>query len=138
MDSVHLDYIISCLVIFNTLVMLRVFYGWTKTNKIRKAEAISVIYENRPQREEKVQSFINRVQHTVYVREQTVNEQKDGEMQNRIYTEYSIRLDDKNIKGNLEKALNVNFNADCNNVPEAEREIIRTELRKHYKLYHLE
>ena len=56
--------------------MLRVFYGWTRTNKIRKAEAISVIFENRSQREEKVQAFIGRMQHTVYVREQTEEEKK--------------------------------------------------------------
>ena len=53
-----------------------------------------------------------------------------------MYTEYCIRLDDKNIKGDLEKALQANFDADRNNVPENVLENIRTELRKHYKLYH--
>lgn len=116
--------------------MLRVFYGWTKTNKIRKAEAISIIFENRSQREEKVQAFIGRMQHTVYVREQTEEEKKDGLLQNRMYTEYSIRMDDKNIKGNLEKALECNFEADAKQLSISERENIREELRKHYKLYH--
>lgn len=116
--------------------MLRVFYGWCKINKVRKAEAISVIFENRPQNEEKVQSFIKKMQDTVYVRCQTENEAADGEKINRMYTEYCIRLDDKNIKGDLEKALQANFDADRNNVPENVLENIRTELRKHYKLYH--
>ena len=116
--------------------MLKVYYGWTKTNKVRKAEAISVIYENRPQCEQKHEAFLKRMQHTVYVRNQTEKEMQDGEMQNRMYTEYSIRLDDKTIKGDVEKALQVNFDDDKNNVSEAEREEIRTALRNHYKLYH--
>lgn len=116
--------------------MLKVYYGWTKTNKVRKAEAISVIYENRPQCEQKREAFLKRMQHTVYVRNQTEKEMQDGEMQNRMYTEYSIRLDDKAIKGDVEKALQVNFDEDKNNVSEAEREEIRTALRNHYKLYH--
>lgn len=118
--------------------MLRVFYGWTRTNKIRKVEAISVIYENRTQREEKVQTFLRKTQDTVYIRNQTEKEMKDAEFQNRMYTEYCIRMDDKRVKGDLEKALQLNLDADCNNVSEEEREKIRTELRKHYKLYHVE
>ena len=105
---------------------------------MRKAEAVSVIYQNRAQNENKVQSFIKRMQDTVYVRLQTEKEQTDGECQNRMYTEYSIRLDDKKIMGDLEKALQFNFEADRNNVSLSERETIRTELRKHYRLYHSE
>ena len=116
--------------------MLRVFYGWTKTNKVRKVEAISVIFENRAQNEEKVQRFLTRMQHTVYVRQQTEQEQRDAECQNRMFTEYSIRMDDKQVKGDLEKALQVNFEADQKQIPEDERNTIRKELRKHYKLYH--
>ena len=71
--------------------MLRVFYGWTRTNKIRKAEAISVIFENRSQREEKVQAFIGRMQHTVYVREQTEEEKKDGLLQLSISEREKLR-----------------------------------------------
>lgn len=116
--------------------MLRVFYGWTRTNKIRKVESISVIYENRKQNEEKVQSFLKKMQDTVYIRYQTTGEAQDGVLQNRMYTEYSIRMDNKSVNGDLGKALQVNFQADCNNVPETEREIIRQKLRNHYKLYH--
>ena len=59
--------------------MLRVFYGWTKTNKVRKIESISGIFENRGQRDEKIDSFIKRMQNTVYTREQTEDEMRDGE-----------------------------------------------------------
>ena len=82
--------------------MLRVFYGWAKLNKVRKKEAISVVFENRGQAESKVQSFLNKMQHTVYVREQTEEECKEAITQNRMFTEYSIRLDDKKIKGDVE------------------------------------
>lgn len=81
----------------NLYNMLRVFYGWARLNKIRKKEAISVIYENRAQREEKVQAFLKKSQETVYIREQTEEEMKDAEFQNRMFSEYSIRLDDKDI-----------------------------------------
>lgn len=116
--------------------MLRVFYGWTKLNKVRKAEAISVIFENRKQNEEKVQSFLKRMQDTVYVRNQTEEEERDGLKQNRMYTEYSIRLDSKAVGGDVEKALQSNSDADCNNVTADEREAIRTALRNHYRMMH--
>lgn len=92
--------------------MLRVFYGWAKTNKVRKIEAISVIFENRGQRDEKVDSFIKRMQNTVYIRIQTEDEMRDGKISNRMYTEYSIRMNDKNIRGSLKKALDINEQAD--------------------------
>lgn len=115
---------------------LRVFYGWAKTNKVRKIESISVIYENRPQRDEKVESFLKRMQNTVYIRQQTEGEVRDGELSNRMYTEYSIRMTDKNIGGSLSKALDANYVADNNNVSESERDIIRQKLRNAYMSEH--
>ena len=115
---------------------LRVFYGWSKINKVRKNEAISIIYENRPQRAEKVDAFLNRMQETVYVRIQTDDEMLDGLQQNRMFTEFSIRMDSKEIKGNLTKALAVNSEADKNNVSEKERDLIREKLRTAYMTNH--
>lgn len=115
---------------------LRVFYGWTRINKVRKTEAISIIYENRKQTEDKVEKFLKRMQETVYVREQTENEMKDGELSNRMYTEYSIRMNEKEIKGSLFKALKVNSEADKNNVSEKERNIISEKLRAAYMINH--
>lgn len=56
---------------------LRVFYGWAKVNKIRKKEAISVIFENDRMPEEKTLKAIGKFQDTVYTRQQTDNE-KNG------------------------------------------------------------
>lgn len=47
---------------------LRVWYGWAKLNKIRKREAISVIFENGKQSSERTDGFIRKMQNTVYVR----------------------------------------------------------------------
>lgn len=111
---------------------LRVFYGWTKINKVRKSEAISVIFENAKQNEDRTMRFINKMQDTVYIRKQTKAEAADAASINRMFTEYSIRLDDKKIGGDLEKALETNFESDKNHVSMEERIVIREELRKTY------
>ena len=115
--------------------LLRVFYGWAKINKIRKKEAISVIIENDggfEKNEKKVKLY----QNTVYTRFQTKKEMEDAEMSNRTFSEYSIFLDDKQIKGSLKKALEVNFLADKKNVAKEVREEIRRLLEKDFLLNH--
>ena len=112
---------------------LRVFYGWTRINKVRKSEAISVIFENSKQNEDRTMRFINKMQDTVYIRKQTKAEAQDAVGINRMFTEYSIRLDDKRMGGELDKVLETNFEADKNHVSLKERTIIREELRKAYR-----
>ena len=115
--------------------LLRVFYGWAKINKIRKKEAISVIFENDggfEKNEKKVKLY----QNTVYTRFQTKKEMEDAEMSNRTFSEYSVFLDDKQIKGSLKKALEVNFLADKKNVAKEVREEIRRLLEKDFLLNH--
>lgn len=111
---------------------LRVFYGWAKVNKMRKREAISVIFENDSQREERTLRFINRMQNTVYVREQTDKEKIGIENSIRMYTEYSVFLSDKSIHGSLELALRCNSEADSHTVSEEERNLIASKLRKSF------
>lgn len=117
---------------------LRVFYGWAKLGKIRKREGISIIYEN----EEGVadhhrmnRSFLS-AQHNVCWRYQTEGEAKDARQSNRIFTEYSVFMDDRHIRGSLEAALRANSDADRYNVPQAERERIAGELRSWYLQEH--
>lgn len=109
---------------------LLVFYGWTKINKIRKKEAISVIFENDSQKESRTLSFINRMQTTVYVRDQTEGEMIGIDKSIRMYTEYSVFLSDH--QGSLELALRNNSEADSKNVSEEERNLISSKLRKSY------
>lgn len=108
-----------------------VYYGWTKINKTRKKEAISIIFENDyiPERN---RGFVSKMQNTVYVRRQTPDEEKDSEGCNRAFTEYSIFMNDKETKGSLELALTKNFLDDRNNVSEEERLLIKEALKKKY------
>lgn len=115
---------------------LRVFYGWAKLGKIRKKEAISVIFENEKMREEKALRAINKYQDTVFVRLQTDVEKQDAASSTRMFTEYSIFLEDKKIKGSLELALKANSEADKNHISEDIRSEISTALRSHYLLHH--
>ena len=115
---------------------LRVWYGWAKLNKIRKREAISVIFENGKQSSERTDGFIRKMQNTVYVRYQTDEEAKDAKNKSRMFTEYSIFLDDKAIRNSLEFALWVNSEADANNVSAKTRAVIEEKLRTAYLSAH--
>ncbi len=115
---------------------LRVFYGWAKVNKIRKNEAISVIFENDSQKEDRAKKFINRMQDTVYVRDQTEDEKIGIENESRSFTEYSIFMNDREVKGSLALALKYNSDSDKNNVSLEEREVIKNKLREHYLSNH--
>lgn len=116
----------------------RVYYGWAKLNKIRKKEAISVIFENTPGAGEhhRFGKTLSKCQHTVYSREQTDKEAEDAIGATRVFSEYSIFLDDKRINGSLEAALQANSNADKNNVSKEIRDEIEGCLRKFFMEQH--
>lgn len=115
---------------------LRVFYGWTKLGKVRKHEAVSVIFENARQDETRTQRFVSRMQETVYTRLQTDMEAADGAGINRMFTEYNIRLDGRGVGGSLKKALEDNMQADRFNVPPEELIRIRDSLHSAYMSSH--
>lgn len=116
---------------------LRVWYGWAIINKIRKREAISVIFENGKQSPERTDNFIRKMQNTVYVRHQTNEEAKDAKDSNRMFTEYTIFMDDKVIRNSLDFALWVNYQADKNYVSTAELGVIEKKLRTAYMKSHI-
>lgn len=87
-------------------------------------------------REEKALRAINKYQDTVFVRLQTDVEKQDAASSTRMFTEYSIFLEDKKIKGSLELALKANSEADKNHISEDVRSEISTALRSHYLLHH--
>lgn len=117
---------------------LKVYYGWAKLGKVRKREAISVIFENEPcaGTHHRYSKTLKKTQDTVYVREQSEEESLDAKLQNRVFTEYSIFMDDKAVNGNLETALQINFEADKNHVPEDVRLEIKEKLKSYYLLHH--
>jgi uncharacterized protein YpuA (DUF1002 family) len=113
---------------------LNVYYGWSVINRIRKKIAISVIFENENHfgGEERRMNTVNRLQNTCYVRKQTIDEAEDGKHANRVLTEYSLFLHDKQINGNLDLLLKTNYQADINNVPEDILNVIKDTLRLNY------
>ena len=111
------------------LSKLKVYYGWTKLNKVRKQPALSVIFENEENYSPRKMNSINKFQYTCFTRYQTIEEAADGKLSNRILTEFSFLIFDKNFKGNVEKVLELNYQADINNVPISQLEEIKNSLR---------
>ena len=98
---------------------LKVFYGWSKINKIQKREAITVMFEN----EELAGSETRRSGKTLkkqmevcYERYQTPKEALDASQSNRVFTTYYVFLDDRHINGSVKKAVMENMKADSKNV----------------------
>ena len=110
---------------------LKVYYGWAKLGKIRKKRAISVIFENEWHgcRSERGQRILRAAQETVIERYQDAEEEKAAKDCNRIFTEYSLFLDEKPINGSLQRCLLINREADKNNVSKAMSERIFEALR---------
>ena len=115
---------------------LKVYYGWSRIGNIRKKRALSVMFENEILgcRSDRGQRCLRTIQDTVIERYQTDEEEKEGKIQNRIFTEYSLFLDEKPINGSLERCLLVNEEADKNHVTKAVREKITEALRKAFLL----
>lgn len=112
---------------------LRVFYGWSKLNSVRKRKAISVIFENARQSEARSLNFISRMQETVYIRYQTESEALDGFHCNRMFTEYSVFMDSMSVNGSLDAALKENMIADSKNLTQPELDAISDKLRHSYR-----
>lgn len=115
---------------------LKVYYGWARTGNVRKKRALSVMFENEIQgcRSDRGQRCLRTIQDTVIERYQSDEEMAEGKRQNRIFTEYSLFLDEKPINGSLEKCLLINSDADKNNVSKAVREKIAEALRRAFML----
>ena len=115
---------------------LKVYYGWSRIGNVRKKRALSVMFENEMQgcRSERGQRCLRTIQDTVFERYQNDDEEKEGKQQSRIFTEYSLFLDEKPMNGSLERCLLVNSEADRNNVSKAMRERISEALRKAFML----
>lgn len=119
--------------------LLPVYYGWAKINKIAKREALQVFFLNDktgPRVGRDGYDGVSRFIEICYMRYQTETEMADARLSTRVYSVYSIFMDDKHINGSLDAALRANFDADKNNVSEEERLIIMDKLREHYMSKH--
>ena len=115
---------------------LKVYYGWAKIGNVRKKRSLSVMFENDIQgcRSDRGQRCLRTIQDTVIERYQTDEEENEGRKQNRIFTEYSLFLDEKPINGSLDKCLLINSESDRNHVSTAMRDKISEALRKAFLL----
>lgn len=115
---------------------LKVYYGWSRIGNVRKKRALSVMFENDAQgcRSDRGQRCLRTIQDTVIERYQTDEEMDDGKRQNRIFTEYSLFLDERPINGSLERCLLINSESDKNHVSKAVREKIAEALRRAFML----
>lgn len=115
---------------------LKVYYGWAKIGNVRKKRSLSVMFENEVQgcRSDRGQRCLKTIQDTAFERYQTEAEETESRKQNRIFTEYSLFLDERPINGSLERCLLINNEADRNHVSKAMRDRISEALRKAFML----
>jgi hypothetical protein len=118
---------------------LKVYYGFSKINKIQKREAIAVAFENEQgagwecSRSGKT---LRKIMNIVTERYQTPGEAADAIHANRTFTSYLIFLDDKKVGGSIKKALYYNSEADKNNVSEKVRKEINAKLERFFLSAH--
>ncbi len=113
---------------------LRVFYGFSKINKVMKKAELQVIFENGNNNPTRNEIAVSKWMIVVYERYQSEEETTDAPFSNRMFTKYGYFIDEKPYLGDIEHVLERNFQADKNHVSEEIREEIRTKLRAAYRL----
>lgn len=119
---------------------LKVYYGFSKINKIQKREAIQVTFENEQgagSEGTRSGKTLRKLMNIVTERYQTEQEASDAPSHNRMFTSYFVFLDDKKINGSLKKALQVNSEADKNHISEKERKEIADKLKTSFITSHI-
>ncbi len=118
---------------------LKVFYGWSKINKIQKREAIAIAFENEELAGSDCRRSGKSLQKVMTIcceRWQTDEEMQDAPYHNRVFTMYNVFLDDKRIGGSLKKALADNSEKDRNHVSADERKRIARKLETAFLASH--
>ena len=119
---------------------LKVYYGFSKINKIQKREAIQVSFENEQgagSEGTRSGKTLRKLMNIVTERYQTEQEASDATSHNRMFTSYFIFLDDKKINGSLKKALQVNSEADKKHVSDKVRKDIADRLQTAFMASHI-
>lgn len=118
---------------------LKVFYGWSKINKIQKREAIAIAFENEELAGDECRRSGKSIRKTMtvcYERYQTEAEMRDAPFHNRVFTVYNVFLNDKRIGGSLKKALADNASKDSNHVTSEEQKKISRALETAFMAAH--
>lgn len=123
-----------------TVKRLKVFYGWSKINKIQKREAIAVAFENEElagDENRRSGKSLRKTMTVCYERYQTEEEMSDAPYKNRVFTVYYIFLDDKAVNGSLARALEINSESDKNHVTKEEQKKILRALETAFMAAHV-
>lgn len=118
---------------------LKVFYGWSKINKIQKREAIAVAFENEElagDENRRSGKSLRKTMTICYERYQTEEEMHDAPFHNRVFTVYNVFLDGKNIGGSLKKALADNASKDRKHISNSEQKKISHALEEAFIASH--
>ena len=107
---------------------LRVFYGYTKINKIMKKRSLMIAFENE-NRGERNETSVKSWMQIVYTRNQSEREMQGAKGIIRMFTVWYIFIDKPPYNGDIYKVLEENFQADSKNVSEEERIKIREALK---------
>ena len=119
---------------------LKVYYGWSKINKIQKREAIAVASENEENagwENSRSGKSLRKSMTVCYERYQTEREMTDAAAYNRVFTVYYVFLDEKKIGGSLRKALADNSEKDQKHVSAVERKKIAETLAAAFMAAHV-
>lgn len=119
---------------------LKVFYGWSKINKIQKREAIAVAFENEElagDENRRSGKSLRKTMTVCYERYQTEEEMRDAPFHNRVFTVYNVFLDDKKIGGSLKKALADNASKDSRHITTTEQKKISLALETAFMASHI-
>lgn len=116
---------------------LRVWYGLRKlTPTVVKKPSIIVAFENGYLW--KNENSIKRMMKILHCRFQTEQELEDCNMSSRVFSIWEIYLNDKKFNGDIERAIEFNYQCDSNNVSEQERIEIANKIRNEiYDFYNI-
>ena len=116
---------------------LRVWYGLRKfTPTVVKKPSIIICFENGYLW--KNENSVKRMMKILYCRFQTEQEIQDCKMSSRVFSIWEIYLNDKKFNGDIERAIEFNFQCDSNNVSEEERYQIADKIRNEiYDFYNI-
>lgn len=109
----------------------RVFYGFTKLNKVMTKRELAIFFENADNNPDKALEYVKRNMDIAYTRIQAPAETEQS-VHFKMFTKYSYLIDSKKWSGDIDKILSDNFEADANHVVEDERLNIKSALLEHY------
>lgn len=112
---------------------LRVWYCYTKLNKIAKKREFAVLFEN--SWSVNSETWVNSRMIVAAMRYQTEMEAEDGKLSNRQFTKYSMFIDEKPYYSEICRVLEFNSKAEHKNVDPETLEKISLLCAKKFKEY---